>query len=91
MRFQSTRDGGLTAGFSEALLRGLAGDGGLYVPQSWPQVSLERLGGAGSLARLGEELIGPFAAGDRLQGSWDGSVPRRLTFRRRWCSWRGSG
>ncbi len=68
MRFQSTRDGGLTAGFSEALLRGLAGDGGLYVPQSWPQVSLERLGGAGSLARLGEELIGPFAAGDRLQG-----------------------
>lgn len=71
MRFRSTRDERLTAGFSEALEQGLAPDGGLYVPQQWPQPSLGELATAGrqGLGALAERLIGPFAAGDALEAA----------------------
>lgn len=39
MQFVSTRGQAPVLGFSDAVLAGLASDGGLYVPQSWPQVS----------------------------------------------------
>jgi threonine synthase len=39
MQFVSTRGQAPVLGFSDAVLAGLAADGGLYVPQSWPQVS----------------------------------------------------
>ena len=38
MRYVSTR-GGASADFGEVLLGGPAPDGGLYLPESWPQVS----------------------------------------------------
>jgi threonine synthase len=39
MQFVSTRGQAPALGFSDSVLAGLASDGGLYVPQSWPQVS----------------------------------------------------
>ncbi|AHK71858.1 threonine synthase [Gluconobacter oxydans] len=45
MRYRSTR-GELTAdapNFSDILLAGLAGDGGLYMPESWPKISPQTL------------------------------------------------
>lgn len=36
MRYISTRGGIEAASFEDCLLRGLAADGGLYMPQSWP-------------------------------------------------------
>ncbi|MHA6729362.1 threonine synthase [Devosia sp. A369] len=39
MQFVSTRGQAPVLGFSDAVLAGLASDGGLYVPQSWPQIS----------------------------------------------------
>jgi threonine synthase len=39
MKFISTRGVAPAVGFTEALLGGLAPDGGLYTPQSWPVVS----------------------------------------------------
>ena len=36
MRFDSSRHQAPTAGFSQALLQGLAPDGGLYVPEKIP-------------------------------------------------------
>ncbi len=39
MRYISTRGNAPAASFRDVLLRGLAPDGGLYVPQSWPQIS----------------------------------------------------
>src|SRR5215469_11367899 len=39
MMFISTRGGAAPASFSDVLLAGLAPDGGLYLPQSWPQFS----------------------------------------------------
>ncbi len=38
MRHVSTRGEAPPLGFAEAMLAGLAGDGGLYVPESWPQI-----------------------------------------------------
>ena len=39
MYYESTRNNKLKKKFSEVLLEGLAGDGGLYVPKKWPKVS----------------------------------------------------
>jgi threonine synthase len=38
MQFVSTRGQAPALGFSDAVLAGLAADGGLYVPASWPQI-----------------------------------------------------
>ena len=43
MRYISTRGAAPSLGFDEVLLTGLANDGGLYLPQSWPQFDAEAL------------------------------------------------
>jgi threonine synthase len=66
MKFASTRAQSPALSFSGALLQGLAPDGGLYVPQQWPELS--RLA-PGSLPELGRQLIGAFAEGDALEAA----------------------
>jgi threonine synthase len=66
MMFHSTRGAAPAVSFSQALLTGLAPDGGLYVPGQWPE--LGSLQGR-SLPALGQELIAPYAAGDELAGT----------------------
>jgi len=66
MRFKSTRDAQLTAGFGEALAQGLAPDGGLYVPTEWPRVQPGSFGMRETLAGVGAKLLAPFAADDAL-------------------------
>jgi threonine synthase len=66
MRFRSTRDAQLTAGFGEALAQGLAPDGGLYVPTEWPHAQASSFGLRESLAAIAAKLLAPFAAGDPL-------------------------
>jgi threonine synthase len=63
MRFASTRGKTPDVNFSQALLQGLAPDGGLYVPQAWPDLSRMM---PGDLPSMGQQLIGSFAAGDAL-------------------------
>lgn len=41
MKYLSTRGESPQAGFEDVLLAGLARDGGLYLPESWPQISPE--------------------------------------------------
>jgi threonine synthase len=64
MRFQSTRNAAHTVGLSEAIARGLAPDGGLYVPTALPELDVAALAAARDLPALAEGLIAPFAAGD---------------------------
>jgi threonine synthase len=68
MRFQSTRDAAHAVGLSEAIARGLAPDGGLYVPTSLPSIDPAGLAAAGDLPALAARLIEPFAAGDAMAG-----------------------
>ena len=43
MQFVSTRGQAPALGFSDAVLAGLASDGGLYVPASWPQFTSDEI------------------------------------------------
>jgi len=66
MRYLSTR-GGDSISFSQALLRGIAPDGGLYVPESWP--SCEPAPAPGPLAGVAALVLADFVADDGLAGS----------------------
>ena len=77
MKFISTRGQAPAVPFSEALVTGLAPDGGLYVPERWPSMAALR---GTSLAELGRDLIGPFAAGDVLAGELAGITADAFNF-----------
>ncbi len=65
MRYISTRGTAPALSFDEVLLTGLARDGGLYVPESWPQFSeadLKRMARL-SYPELAVEVMRPFMAG----------------------------
>ncbi len=66
MRFLSTRDASLAAGLSEAIARGLAPDGGLYVPASLPAIDAMSLADHDTLPGLAADMLRPFAAGDAM-------------------------
>ena len=65
MNFISTRGEAPPASFLEAVLAGLAPDGGLYVPEHWPQVSHADIAGfAGRpYAEVAADLIARFTGG----------------------------
>ena len=79
MKFHSTRSAD-TCGLDEALLRGIASDGGLFVPQSLPQFRLEDFDGAESLADIATVLLKPFFAESRLAGDLADIVAETLHF-----------
>ncbi len=62
MRYVSTRGEAPSLGFVEVTLAGLARDGGLYVPDSWPVFSHEAIAGLAGrpYAEVATELIRPF-------------------------------
>jgi threonine synthase len=64
MTYVSTRGEAPALGFADVLLTGLARDGGLYVPQTWPVLDAETIAGfAGhSYADVAEAVIAPFTA-----------------------------
>lgn len=69
MQFATTRHPLSRTGFSQALVQGLAADGGLFVPAEWPTIALANLAmpaNTDGLARLAGAVLQPFAAGDRL-------------------------
>ncbi|MGH6828147.1 MAG: threonine synthase, partial [Rhizomicrobium sp.] len=60
--FISTRGGAAVANFAEALLAGLAPDGGLYMPSAWPSFSTSQIQGfAGKrYQEVAFEVLEPF-------------------------------
>ena len=64
MRYCSTRDTALSTGFSEAVLQGLAPDGGLYVPGTVPIVSRSIMKSKSALSDIGYDFIQPFVNGE---------------------------
>jgi threonine synthase len=69
MRFLSTRSAATSTSFSGALEQGLAPDGGLYLPQDWPQFDAASMPSAADLAGLATQVLAPFAAGDVLEAA----------------------
>ena len=66
MQFVSTRGEAPVLGFSDAVLSGLASDGGLYLPESWPQISPAEIAGfAGKpYADVAFAIISRFVGGE---------------------------
>jgi threonine synthase len=66
MRYVSTRGDAPVLGFADAVLAGLARDGGLYVPQTWPQFSAADIRAMRGLpyADLAIRVLTPFLGGE---------------------------
>ncbi|MGC6471486.1 MAG: threonine synthase [Parvibaculales bacterium] len=66
MKYVSTRGQAPILDFEDALLAGLALDGGLYVPESWPRLSRETLAGFQdkAYADVAFDVLSPFLGPD---------------------------
>ena len=66
VRYVSTRGDAPSLGFTDAILAGLATDGGLYVPETWPRLSADEIAAlAGcSYAEAAFRIIGRFVDGE---------------------------
>ncbi|AJY46378.1 threonine synthase [Martelella endophytica] len=84
MDYISTRGDAPTLGFSDALLAGLAEDGGLYLPREWPKMSADDIRAlrGKSYQEIALAILTPFVGGeiaeDRLKAMIDGAY---ATFR----------
>jgi threonine synthase len=70
VQYISTRGEAPSLGFAEAMLSGLARDGGLYVPDIWPRLDAAAIAGfAGrSYAEVAVDIIGRFTGDSVSQG-----------------------
>ena len=66
VKFVSTRGAAPPVSFATALERGLAPDGGLYVPQSLPRFAPADLAEGEELGSLAVRFLAPFLEGDEL-------------------------
>ncbi|HEX8783289.1 MAG TPA: threonine synthase [Steroidobacteraceae bacterium] len=64
--FGSSRGGSPLRTFSQAVLQGLAPDGGLYVPVRWPALRAADFAGDDSLPAIAGRWVRPFVAEDPL-------------------------
>jgi threonine synthase len=67
LKFVSTRGAAPPVSLSEAIVQGLAPDGGLYVPTRLPAVDVAGIGGMSTLPQVARTALAGFFAGDRLQ------------------------
>jgi len=76
MQYVSTRGEAPVLGFCDALLAGLARDGGLYVPQQWPQFSAADIRAMRGLAYpdLAVRVLTPFVDGEIEPGAFERMV-----------------
>ncbi|MEC3951215.1 threonine synthase [Sphingobium sp. HWE2-09] len=65
MQYQSTRGSAPALGFEDVTLAGLASDGGLYLPTSWPSFSTDQIRGLAGLSYVetAVRVMTPFVAG----------------------------
>lgn len=66
MRYVSTRGEAPVLGFSDAVLAGLARDGGLYLPEAWPQFGAAEIRAMRGLSypELAIRILTPFLGGE---------------------------
>ncbi|MGZ0229763.1 MAG: pyridoxal-phosphate dependent enzyme, partial [Acidimicrobiales bacterium] len=63
MQYESTRGHAPVLSFADAMVSGLATDGGLYLPQVWPQLDPSLLTANLSYSELAIEVMWPFVEG----------------------------
>ena len=66
MQYFSTRGVGPVT-LDEALVSGIATDGGLFLPRQLPEFTTDEFAGSGSIPAVAERLLAPFFAGSALR------------------------
>lgn len=79
MRFVSTR-GTRPVTLDDALVRGIADDGGLYVADKLPSFRIEDFDGAGSIQAVARILLAPFFAHSKLLPDLDAILAETFSF-----------
>ncbi len=79
MKFRSTR-GDHSVTFDEALIQGIADDGGLYLPESLPDFSMDDFAGSRSIAEVAKVLLTPFLEESRLASALDEIIAETFSF-----------
>jgi threonine synthase len=79
VRYASTR-GGAAVSLDEALVNGIAEDGGLYLPAELPSFSPADFESAERLPDVAEVLLRPFFAGSALQGDLPAILEETFSF-----------
>lgn len=79
MKFVSTRGTGPVT-LDEAVVRGIADDGGLYVAESLPSFDASDFDGADSIHRVARVLLEPFFAGSSLLPDLDDILSETFSF-----------
>jgi threonine synthase len=76
VNYISTRGAATPVSFTQMLLAGLAPDGGLYLPQAYPQLSQNAIAGfAGrSYEEVAQAILTPFVAGEIEAGALRGMI-----------------
>jgi threonine synthase len=78
--FRSSRAQSAPCSFSDAVLKGLAPDGGLYVPLQWPQLETSAFRASLALPQVAQSWLAPFLAGDPLAGNLAEIAQEALNF-----------
>jgi threonine synthase len=79
VKFRSTR-GDESVTFDDALIRGIADDGGLFLPRSLPEFSTDDFAGSKSIADIAKVLLTPFFEGSRLASALDEIIAETFSF-----------
>jgi threonine synthase len=75
-RYLSTRGDAAPTSFADALLRGIAPDGGLYMPQAWPTLPADAARPGRTYAEMAKEAISPFIDDALPAGALDRALDR---------------
>jgi len=79
MEFRSTR-GKKTVTFDEALIQGIAEDGGLYLPDELPVFNIEEFSGAQATGDVAKILLQPFFESSTLLSALDEIIAETFSF-----------
>src|ERR1051326_112907 len=80
MRFLSTRSASPSLTLSQAIGQSIAPDGGLYVPERFPNFGIENFAGLNSWNEIGKHLLEPFFRDDILQKDLSGICDEAFSF-----------
>lgn len=75
-RYISTRGDAAPTRFSDALLRGIAPDGGLYMPQAWPSLPADATRPDRGYAEIAKAAMAPFIGDALPAGALDRALER---------------
>lgn len=75
-RYLSTRGDAAPTNFADALVRGIAPDGGLYMPQAWPALPVDAARPGRTYAEMAKEAISPFIGDALPAGALDRALER---------------